>query len=83
MSILGNFATRLFWDGRRGGATYDGVHVELRTKPIAMVWAEVDWAPECVATCRDVDGPVRDLDAAEITLIRGYLAHMAQRARSD
>lgn len=82
MSILDQFPVRLCWDGRHGSATYDGVHVVLRERPAGMQWVEVDYAPEAVATCRDRQcDPPRDLAAEEITMIRGWLAHMAQRAR--
>jgi len=82
VSILDQFPVRLWWDGKKGAATYDGVHVVLRERPPGMAWSEVDWAPEAVASCREreCDAP-RDLQAAEITMIRGWLAHMAQRVR--
>lgn len=74
--------TRLLWDGRKGCANYDGVHVILRERPQGMVWAQVDWAPDAVAICRDRDCDAeRDLYPDEITLIRGYLMQMALRAR--
>lgn len=83
MSVLGQFPTRLQWDGRKGVARHDGVEVQLSMRPEGMLWRQVDYAPDAVATCRDRDcDPERDLLPDEVGMIRTYLAQMARRARS-
>ena len=82
MSIADHSPVRLRWDGRTGCARYDGVSVELRERPPGMLWREVDWVPGEVSICRDRDcDPTRDLETAEVNMIRAYLDGMARRAR--
>ena len=48
-----------------------------------MQWAQVDWAPGCVAVCRDRDcDPERELQADEVRSIAAYVARVAALARA-
>ncbi len=75
--------TRLRWDGRTGSVSADGVHIKLVERPAGMQWAQVDWAPGCVAVCRDRDcDPERELQADEVRSIAAYVARVAALARA-
>lgn len=76
---IGLYPRRLYWDGRSGGAKWDGVeHLLLASPEIGSAAAEIDFAPGIVAQIRpNTWDRMRDMDAGEIAASRAYLIALA------
>jgi hypothetical protein len=71
--IVDLLPTRLWSDGRRWCAVFKGRRIN-GDRPAWMPWMAVDYAPGCVATCRDHPWqPERDLRRDEIEAIVAWL----------
>lgn len=75
------FPTRLLWDGRRGVARHDGVHIELRACPFPA-FTEIDFAPGCCSLVRERTDARRDMTRVEIDAALHWLERLAHAARA-
>lgn len=68
---------RLYWDGSRGCAKWDGDGIELAAMPtipgLPPCTTEVDYAPGVVYMLRESRDARRDMQAGEIRAVRMWL----------
>jgi hypothetical protein len=72
--------TLLYWDGHRGAARYDGVHIELRHNPFKH-YLEFDYSPGVCTHVREAGGERRDMRPDEETFARLLLERLARDTR--
>ena len=79
------YATRLYWDSRRGVAKHAGVSVELayrpQIEPILRDLVEIDFTPEVhVARVRESGHGWRDMTEHEMRAAQAWLAIVSTAA---
>lgn len=75
------YATRLYWDGRRGCAKHRGAALALQACPLGREVAEVDYVPALrVFQVRPSAGGWRDMQPAEMARCRALLDEIATAA---
>lgn len=68
------FSKRVYWDGRKGEVSFDGVYRKLAAPPVFRGISEIDYSPAlgCMQL-RPMNGKMREMWGSEIAAVEAYL----------